>query len=89
MADSKFGRPDPLSVKEFHTNADTDSSRDAIHHTLGPGINQGSPGGHSHDGQDSALLLADITITGAKGSAACDSSIIAALVRLGATDSTT
>lgn len=89
MAEGAFGRPDPGSVKEFHVNADTDSDRQAIHHTIGPGVNQAASGAHSHDGQDSPLLLEGITITGAKGTAACDSSIIAALVRLGASDSTT
>lgn len=89
MAEGKFGRPDPISVREMHVNDDVDSGRDSHHHTLGPGVNQASPGGHSHDGQDSAQLLADVTITGVKGTAACDASIIAALMRLGATDSTT
>lgn len=89
MADGKFGRPDPNTVREFHINSDLDSSGDAQHHTLGPGVNQAANGAHQHDGNDSALLLEGITITGAKGTAACDSSIIAALMRLGATDSTT
>jgi hypothetical protein len=88
-SNGKFGRPDANSVREFHVNSDTDTSGDALHHTLGPGVNQASPGGHIHDGNDSAFLLEGITITGAKGSAACDGSIIAALMRLGATDSTT
>ena len=36
-----------------HLNADTDSSITAIHHTLGPGEYQASPGSHRHDGTDS------------------------------------
>ena len=89
MADGKFGRPDPNSVRELHVNDDVDSSSDAHHHTLGPGVNQAANGAHSHDGNDSALLLEGVTITGTKGTAACDSSIIAALMKLGASDSTT
>lgn len=89
MAEAKYGRPDSISVKEFHVNSDVDSSTDAQHHTIGSGVNQVASGAHDHDGQNSPFLLADVTLTGAKGTAACDSSIIAALVRLGATDSTT
>jgi hypothetical protein len=89
MAEGKFGRPDAISVRELHVNADTDTTPDALHHTLGPGVNQAASGAHFHDGNDSALLLEGQTVTGAKGSAACDASIIALLVRLGATDSTT
>ena len=89
MADSKFGRPDAISIREFHINADTDTDAQALHHTLGPGVNQAASGAHNHDGADSALLLEGQTITGTKGTAACDASIIALLVRLGATDSTT
>lgn len=89
MAEGKFGRPDATSVREFHQNADTDTDAQAIHHTIGPGVNQAASGGHLHDGNDSALLLEGQTITGTKGTAACDASIIALLVRLGATDSTT
>lgn len=89
MADGKFGRPDPISVREFHINADTDTDQQSLHHTLGPGVNQAASGGHNHDGNDSALLLEGQTITGAKGSAAWASSINALMVRLGATDSST
>lgn len=89
MADGKFGRPDPISVTEFHTNDDVDTGKDSHHHTLGQGVNQASPGSHTHDGSDSALLLEGFTVTGAKGTAACDASIIALLVKLGASDSTT
>lgn len=36
-----------------HLDADTDSGITAIHHTLGPGTFQASPGSHRHDGTDS------------------------------------
>lgn len=32
-------------VKEYHTNDDVDSDRNAHHHTLGLGRNQAAPGG--------------------------------------------
>lgn len=89
MAEGKFGRPDAISVRELHINADTDTDSQAIHHTLGPGVNQAASGAHNHDGNDSPLLLEGYSVTGTRGTAACDASIIALLVKLGATDSTT
>lgn len=89
MAEGKFGRPDANTVREFHLNSDTDSTPDALHHTLGPGVNQAASGAHAHDGNDSALLLEGQSITGTKGTATWASSINALMVRLGATDSST
>jgi hypothetical protein len=89
MAEGKFGRPDSTTVREFHVNADTDVTPDALHHTLGPGVNQAASGAHAHDGNDSALLLEGQSITGTKATAAWASSINALMVRLGATDSST
>lgn len=43
-------------VDALHRNADTDQSRRALHHTLGPRGNQASPGNHTHDGNDSPQL---------------------------------
>lgn len=43
--------------KLLHLNADTDSSITAIHHTLGAGPTQASPGSHRHDGIDSYQIL--------------------------------
>lgn len=82
-------RPSTIEVKEFHTNADTDGSSKSIHHTLGSGINQASPGNHTHDGGSSKLLLDGVTITGAKAGNAALASVIAVLVSLGASDATT
>jgi len=48
--------PDPRTVGQFHERADTDASTGAIHHTLGIGHNQASPGDHAHDGAGSALI---------------------------------
>lgn len=84
------GRP-PTSeeVTDFHTNADTDSRKESIHHTVGVGATQASPGDHRHRGGDSELLLSGITITGSRGGNIALLSVIQALVVLGATDSTT
>jgi hypothetical protein len=81
--------PSSEQVAEFHTNADTDVRKESAHHTLGINPYQASPGDHTHDGGTSPLLLAGVTITGTRGSAANAASIIAALVKLGATDSST
>lgn len=78
-----------LQVTQFHTNADTDVRAESIHHTLGINPFQASPGDHSHDGGSSALLLAGVTITGSRGANAALLSAIQALVKLGATDSST
>lgn len=44
-------------VDALHRNADTDTSRRALHHTLGPKGNQAAPGNHIHDGNDSSALV--------------------------------
>lgn len=83
-------KPDAQTVTDFHTFADTDSRDTAIHHTLGVGPTQASPGDHNHDGGDSVLLLEGMVITGNKANApTVFPSIIQALVRLGAKDATT
>lgn len=89
MAEGSFGRPDAVSVREFHTNADTDATPDSLHHTIGPGVNQAASGQHNHDGSNSPLLLEGFTLSGAKGGNSAVASIVSALVKLGATDSTT
>lgn len=76
-------------VERFHQNADTDSRKEAVHHTLGAGDNQASPGNHNHRGGDSVQLLSGVTITGSRGGNVALLSVIQALVALGATDSST
>lgn len=49
-ADPKF------ELIKTHLDADTDSGITAIHHTLGHGAFQASPGSHRHDGTDSHKL---------------------------------
>ena len=79
----------PQTVARFHNKSDVDSSSEAQHHTLGIKKDQSSPGDHIHDGTTSRKLLSGTTITGSRGGNAAVASIIAALVKLGATDSTT
>lgn len=75
-------------VEELHKNDDVDVRRESHHHTLGPRGVQAAAGDHTHDGSNSSLLLTGITISGSRSSSASITpSIIAALVRLGATDS--
>jgi hypothetical protein len=83
--------PQPAAdvVDDFHTNADTDSRTQSLHHTLGAAPTQAAPGDHTHDGGTSPLLLTGITLSGSRGGNVAMISIISALVRLGATDSTT
>lgn len=82
-------KPAPKVVKDFHTNSDLDEDAESQHHTLGVGKNQAARGDHTHNGSDSALLLGSLEITGTRGTATAIPSIIAALVQLGAKDSTT
>lgn len=82
-------RPPVRVVRDFHTNSDVDSSKDALHHTLGTGNNQAASGTHSHDGADSVQLLAGVVIGGSRSGGQALVSVISALTRLGATDETT
>lgn len=78
-------------VDAFHKNASVDTRPEDIHHRLGNGPNSAAAGNHTHNGADSPLLLDGVVITGSKttGVAAVLTSIIDALEKLGATDSTT
>ena len=83
--------PTPREVDDFHRNADKDKNQDSLHHTLGPGRYQASPGDHVHDGGTSFPLFTDVTFTGSKTNNVSSilSQIIAALVAKGARDETT
>lgn len=48
--------PTSDAVNKFHTNADVDVSKTSMHHTLGVGANQSSPGDHTHNGKNSKAL---------------------------------
>ncbi len=82
------GRPDSQVVSEFHSNADTDASQTAQHHTLGQKNGQASPGDHNHNGKNSKLIgkgknLAFPTTATAAYSQAQAQAIIDALRALG------
>jgi hypothetical protein len=79
---------DARVVAQIHRNADTDADKVSIHHTIGPGSNQVASGIHNHDGSDTRALLDGVNLTGAKAGNAALASVVAALVALGATDST-
>lgn len=81
--------PSSKEVAKFHSNADTDGNEGSIHHTLGPRKGMASPGDHDHRGGTSVLLLQGTNISGSRASGAALISVIAALVELGATDTTT
>lgn len=81
--------PTAKDVSKFHTNADTDGDEGSIHHSLGPRKGQAAGGDHDHRGGNSVALLQGTTISGSRGGNAAVTSIIAALVELGATDNTT
>ena len=78
-------------VLKFHKYAPTDTRPDDIHHTLGASPNQAARGSHTHQGgADGPLLLDSYVLTGSKATPTTMwPSIIACLVRLGATDNTT
>ena len=76
-------------VEKIHDFDDLDIRPESHHHTLGPGPAQAASGSHLHRGGDSMLLLAGSTLSGSRGSATAMVSIIATLVALGATDTTT
>lgn len=82
---------DAQTVNNFHRKSDVDSSQEAQHHTLGVKQDQASPGGHKHDGTNSLKILTGTNISGAKtgNPAPALASVIAALVKLGASDTTT
>ena len=51
--------PTPDEVNRFHLYSDKDSSATALHHTLGQGPTQASPGSHTHNGRDSKKIKFD------------------------------
>lgn len=78
-------------VDNFHHYDDVNSRPEAHHHMLGTTRNSASEGTHVHDGITSSLLLDSITLTGSKAAydPTREAQIVAALVKLGAVDSTT
>ena len=83
--------PSSREVAFLHKNSDVDSRDEAQHHTLGHGSAQASPGDHNHRDGKSMPILEGVSITGVTSgtNSVVIRSIIAALVELGATDSST
>jgi hypothetical protein len=85
-------KQNPITAAESqkaHAKSDVDSAIYAQHHTLGSSHNQASPGDHVHDGGISRKIASTIILTGSRSGGTALVSVIAALVALGATDSTT
>lgn len=90
--ENRFASPD--QVEKFHRKSDLDSKPQAQHHSIGSSDNQASPGTHRHDGTTSQLILEGFVLTGNRGTASVAgvgalTTIIQALVQLGAVDNTT
>lgn len=80
---------DAQVVNKFHEKSDVDSSQEAQHHTLGNKHDQAAAGDHTHDGKNSRKILKGQVISGSRSGGAALISVIDALEKLGATDSTT
>lgn len=50
--------PTPEEVNFYHLASDKDAGAGALHHTLGLGPSQASPGNHNHDGRNSKRIKA-------------------------------
>lgn len=79
----------PRVVNAFHEKDDVDGSFDSHHHTLGTKNGQAAAGDHSHNGKNSVKILKGTSITGSRAGGGALISVIDALEKLGATDSTT
>lgn len=82
---------DGRTVNKFHTESDVDTGPDAQHHTIGPGTHQSASGAHNHRDGNGAPILSGVILTGSKAGTnlVLLSSIVSALVALGAEDKTT
>jgi len=76
-----------MDVVPANVPVDTDRNVFSAHHTLGINHLQASSGSHNHDGVNSVPVLDGVAITGSRSGGAALVSIIAALVKLGAVDS--
>ena len=89
MADDKKP-PSAKEVLTFHKYDDVDKGNISHHHTIGQGAGQVAPGKHFHDGEDSPKLLDGVIFTGIVGTynPVTFRQVLAALVKLGAADTT-
>lgn len=89
MADNQKS-PKAKDVSDFHKFDDLDRGNGSHHHTIGQGSGQVAPGKHFHDGEDAPKLLEGIILTGIVGTynPVTFRQVLAALVKLGASDTT-
>lgn len=89
MADDKKAPP-AKEVLNFHKYDDVDKGNISHHHTIGQGAGQVAKGKHFHDGEDSPKLLEGVIFTGIVGTynPTTFRQVLAALVKLGASDTT-
>ena len=91
MADFEIFQNVPARyVVEFHRNSDVDKDGKSLHHTLGTGSYNASPGHHTHDGRNSKLLFDNVVISGSRSASVGSilNAIIDALVPLGVQNGT-
>lgn len=82
---------EPRTVNEFHINDDLDQGPDAHHHSIGPGVHQAASGAHNHRDGNGASILGGVILSGSKSgeNSVALTTIVSALVALGAEDKTT
>lgn len=86
------GIPSAKEVNKLHTNADTDATTLASHHTVGIKRNQAASGAHTHNGNNSIKIGEGDgrSISGSKGGNAALASLITLLSNyIDFTDNTT
>lgn len=83
--------PSAKEVDDMHRNSDVNKRAESIHHTLGTGRTQASPGDHNHDGSSSVALMDGVVFTGSRGTGTASvlNQILEALEKIGAVNSTT
>jgi hypothetical protein len=82
--------PKNTTVSLFHKYDDLNTTNASHHHTIGQGAGQVAPGKHYHNGEDSPALLEGTIFTGVitTYNPTTMKQILAALVKLGAADTT-
>lgn len=80
----------PDEVNAVHRYSDKDNNTESQHHSLGRAPEQASPGDHTHDGKESAVLTrylntsdAAPSVTGARGGNVALANLLSALASQG------
>lgn len=81
--EDRSGDADAKLSNRLHRRSDVDTGTLAQHHTLGTNEDQAASGAHQHDGRTSKKLGdgQSLSISGTKGSAASEDSIVSLLAR--------